>query len=126
KPVADQLWTVADPILRLGQLAAEAAAHSRLLLDLAKRRLLVRLSGVELALRQRPVVVARAVDEQHSPVTHHHSAGRTDPLRHARHGTWGRIPGARGFTVHDSRTDRRPLLHPRERTPPVGTGLVGH
>ena len=64
QPVADGL--LAPLVVAVGhrrQLLAEPAAQPDLLLDLAQRGLLPRLARVELALRQRPVVVARPVHD---------------------------------------------------------------
>ena len=64
-PVADELRTaLAIAVARRRQLLAELASQAGLLLDLAQRRGLERLARVELALRQRPVVVARPVDQR--------------------------------------------------------------
>ena len=51
-------------VARRRELVAEPAAQPGLLLDLAQRGLLPALAGVELALGQRPVVVARAVHDR--------------------------------------------------------------
>src|SRR5919199_2105443 len=65
RPPADELLAVlVVAVGRLAQVRAEIAPKAGLLLDLAKRRLLEALSRVQLALRQRPVVVLRAVDER--------------------------------------------------------------
>src|SRR4051812_10501439 len=86
------------------QLGAQDAAQAGLLLDLANRRRLPRLAAVELALRQRPVVVARPVhDEELEPalaVAVDDAAGRPD-LRAVgidRHGvaSWQASGSARG------------------------------
>src|SRR5439155_17401123 len=64
RPVADDLVAAAVvDVANLGELAVEAAAEAGLLLDLADRRLFERLALVELALREGPVVVLRAVDQ---------------------------------------------------------------
>ena len=65
RPVANGLRATAGvPVARRGELAAELAAQSGLLLDLAHCRLLLGLARLELPLGERPVVVRRAVDEQ--------------------------------------------------------------
>ena len=66
RPVADGLRAaLAVVVARRRELAAELAAEACLLFDLANRGLLVRLPGLELSLRKRPVVVSGPVDEQH-------------------------------------------------------------
>jgi hypothetical protein len=64
------------------ELLLQPAAQSGLLLDLAQRGLLEALTGVELALGQRPVVVARAMHDRDTPVPHDDAAGCADLVRH--------------------------------------------
>src|SRR6202012_3215885 len=80
QPVADDLV----PALAVGvaggrELAAERAAQAGLLVDLAHRALLPALARVELALGQRPVVIARPVDQRDPPAAPHDAAGRLYP-----------------------------------------------
>ena len=64
QPVADDLRAALVVAVGDGrELVAQPAAQPDLLLDLAQRGLLPALAGVELALGQRPVVVARAVHD---------------------------------------------------------------
>src|SRR5688572_7393979 len=64
-PVADDLGAaLVVAVAGRRELVAEPAAQPDLLLDLAQRGVLPALAGVELAFRERPVVVARAVDER--------------------------------------------------------------
>ena len=86
QPVADDLGAALAVLVggRL-ELGAEPALQPDLLLDLAQRRVLPALALVELALGQRPVVVARAVDDHDLDAVvaapPHHAAGRLDLRR---------------------------------------------
>jgi hypothetical protein len=63
-PVADSFGSSLRITVGAGpDLAAQPAAQPRLLLDLAQRRLGLGLARVELALGERPVVIARPVDQ---------------------------------------------------------------
>src|SRR5215218_1488485 len=65
QPVAHHLVASLSILVARGlELLAEAAAHAGLLLDLAQRAVLPALALVELALGERPVVVARAVRDR--------------------------------------------------------------
>src|SRR5581483_1420925 len=82
-PVVPHLFGTAALIGVVGapHLGAGVAAEPGLLLDLAPRALLPRLARIELALGQRPVVVARPVDEQDVAVADD-DAARGANLRH--------------------------------------------
>src|SRR5262245_60269001 len=63
-PVPNGLPAIpAVSVLRRSELRPEPAPQSRLFLHLAKRRRLLAFAGLELALRVRPVVVGRTMDE---------------------------------------------------------------
>jgi hypothetical protein len=62
-------------VARAAGLRAELAAQAGLLLDLAERAVLPRLAVGQLALRQRPVVVAGSVDDQDAGVAPVDAAG---------------------------------------------------
>src|SRR5262249_16253539 len=68
-PVPDHLESaLAVDVRDRRQLAAELAAQSRLLLDLAKRAALERFARFELSLREGPVLAMRAMDEEDLPL----------------------------------------------------------
>src|ERR687895_2055462 len=99
-PVAHELGpALGIGVARAGQLAAEPAAHAGLLLDLPQSRLLEALAGVELALREGPVVVLRPVDQGDAAVAGHDAPGRPD------------LVGA-----HSSRTSAPPGTNSTRRT----------
>jgi hypothetical protein len=68
------------PVLVRGrlELLAQLAAQAGLLLDLAQRRLLEALAGIELALGQGPVVVLGPVDDQDQAVALDDPSGGED------------------------------------------------
>src|SRR4051794_34090931 len=83
QPVAHHLVASLSVLVARGlELPAEAAAHAGLLLDLAQRAVLPALACIELALRERPVVVARAVSDRDrdrvAGAPPHDTAGRLD------------------------------------------------
>ena len=101
-PVPDPLRTSGSGEVRRGRkLDAEGAPQTRLFLDFAARARLVLLVAAQLALRKRPVLAMRAVDDQHlaaaaGALAVHDAAGRTDGL----HGSLVRpTPGATLFIV---------------------------
>src|SRR5215211_5881080 len=88
QPVADRLRApLVVVVADRRQLLAEPAAQADLLLDLAQRGRLPCLARVELALRQRPVVVARPVHDDELDRT----AGRAAPDHAARRLDLGRL-----------------------------------
>src|SRR3954467_2214600 len=99
QPVAHHLVaSLSVLVARRLELFAEAAAHAGLLLDLAQRAVLPALTGIELALGERPVVIARAVrDRDRDRVARappHDTAGRLDLRSFGIDGHWRASYGA--------------------------------
>ena len=82
RPPADALRAaLAVDVLVVAQLAPQLTAQARLLVDLAEGRRLVRFAAVELALGQRPVLIAWSVDDADCAVPQNDTAGGLDEVR---------------------------------------------
>jgi predicted enzyme related to lactoylglutathione lyase len=110
EPAHELVAALAVDVVRRLELGDDAPANSGLLLDLAQRTGLEALSAVELALRQRPVVVAGAVDHRDPPVGADDEPARGVDLRvghGVRHGIGSAAMGrVIHFEIHADDPDR--------------------
>src|SRR5581483_8271313 len=96
----------------------ELALEARLLAHLAESAILVALAVVGFALRKRPVVIARPVNQQHAAVADDESAGGADDAHPAR-------SRARQAARHDVRASARRARSRSTRRPAASAWSAG-